>query len=289
MQLTRGQIIEAVQQTTNLPSFPDVVLKLQEELRRSEPSIARVGQIVEQDPALSARFLKVANSAYYSRIQKTTSIQHAVTRLGLEEARLLAMATGLVGQFGDFFRGDPQRFWVHSLAVALSVRIVVELGSKKISKELADSAVTGGLLHDLGVLILLHLFPKQYGELTKRVLEEGGVPIDAEYEQWGTDHGEVGEVLALRWGLPEPICQAIRYHHSPWAASPTHRLLVQLVHISDFVCNNQGFGRAESGFPEKFDQGAWDAIGLDLNQVPEIIQKVQDEGQRSAVFMGSFG
>jgi HD-like signal output (HDOD) protein len=289
MQMTRDKIIEAVQGTNDLPSFPDVVLKLQEEFRKSEPSIARVGQIVEQDPAISARFLKVANSAYYSRTQKISSIQNAVTRLGLEEARLLALATGLVSQFGDFGGGDPQRFWGHSLAVALSVRIMSELSSKAISESVADSAFTGGLLHDLGVLILFHLFPEPYGELTKIVMEKGGTPGDVEREQWGTDHGEVGEILALRWKLPESICQAIRYHHCPWEAAPKHRSLVQLVHLSDFVCNNQGFGRTESGFPEEFDQGAWDALGLDLNQVPEIIEQVRQEGQRSEVFMEAFG
>jgi len=289
MELTRERIIEAVEKTTTLPSFPEVVLRLQEELGKSEPSVLRVGQIVEQDPALSARFLKVANSAYYSRTQKTSSIQQSVTRLGLEEARLLALATALVSQFGGFGGGNPQRFWGHSLAVALSVRIMVDLGTAKISKGEADSCFSGGLLHDLGVLILYHLFPEEYAGLAKKVREEGGVPSNVEREWWGTDHGEVGEVLARRWKLPETICEVICHHHSPWAAAPQHRPLVQLVHLSDFVCNNQGFGRAESGFPEEFDQGAWEALGLDLNQVPEIIEKVRKEGQRSEVFMEAFG
>jgi HD-like signal output (HDOD) protein len=289
MELTREQIISAVEQTTSLPSFPEVVLRLQEELGKSEPSVLRIGQIVEQDPALSARFLKVANSAYYSRGQKTTSIQQAITRLGLAEARLLALATALVNQFGNFGGGNAQRFWGHSLAVALSVRIMVDLGKAEISKEAADSYFSGGLLHDLGVLVLFHIFPEEYAELTKEVQEKGGVPCDIEREYWGTDHGEVGGVLARLWKLPENICEAICHHHSPWAAAAEHRQLVQLVHLSDFVCNNQGFGRAESGFPEEFDQGAWEALGLDLEQVPEIIEKVQEEGQRSEVFLEAFG
>ncbi len=289
MTVTRENILKAAKKVSDLPSFPDVVVRLEHELGKHMPSLREVARIVEQDPMLSAQFLRVANSAYYSRVKATTSIAGAVNRLGFIEARKLAIATALIDRYKQHGGERPDLFWGHSLAVALATRAVSSFSTKELSEETMESSFAAGLLHDLGILVLLHIFPKEYEELTQEIRNQGGIASDIERSNWGVDHGEVGEVLAKQWKLPDAICQVIRYHHQPWLADPEHRTLVQLVHLSNFICNNQGFGRREAGFPDSFDHAAWDSLGLSLEQVPEITEKVSEEGERSTLFVKAFG
>lgn len=284
--LDRNQILEAATELDALPAFPEVIRQLEEELKRPLASVARAARIVESDPALATRFLAAANSAFYSRGRKITSIQQATARLGLAEARRIAMATALVGAYRQIELGDQRSFWIHSIAVGLTARVMARMASVSVPEDVLDTAYTVGLVHDLGIAAMHQIL----GEVYLAMLDdasEAGTPIwEEEQKLFDTDHGEVGEVLARTWELPEAVCAGIRYHHTPWLCTGEHRLLVTLVHLADFVCNNQGLGRLEEASPESFDDGAWDSLGLSLDQVPEIVAAVRAEGERSQAFWG---
>ena len=289
MTLTRERIIEAVKRTRNLPSVPDLVLRLEEELRKSHPSVNEITYIIEQDPSLSLRILSVANSAFYRRGKEATSVRQAMVRLGFMEIRRLAVAAVLIDSYKDFSGSSPQLFWGHSLAVAFATRIIAEFCQTRIDPQLVESSFTIGLLHDLGVLVLQMLYPKEYQVLVDDLLAEGGDISDREISAWDIDHGEVGGVLMQRWELPVAMCEAVQYHHYPYRCSGPSKVMAQLVHLADFVCSNQGFGRRTQVLPVSFDETAWDALGLSLDRTQEIIEKVREEGERSQVFMGAFG
>jgi two-component system cell cycle response regulator len=289
MTLSREHIIDAVKRTRNLPSIPDLVLRLEEELRKSQPSIDEMTKIIEQDPSLSLRILSVANSAFYRRGKEASSVRQAMVRLGFMEVRRLAVAAVLVDNYKNFSGGSPKLFWGHSVAVAYATRTIAGFCAAKLDPQLVESSFTVGLLHDLGVLVLQMLYPTEYQELTGKQLLEGGDISDKEFEAWGIDHGEVASILMQRWELPSAICEVIQHHHHPWSCPLLNKSMAQLVHIADFICNNQGFGRRLQVLPGTFDESAWDSLGLSLERVPEIIEKVKEEGERSQVFMGAFG
>ena len=288
-ELNRERIVEAISKAKNLPSVPNLVLELDRELAVAEPDINRISELIQQDLSLSARLLSVANSAFFRGATQTTSLRQALMRLGFLEARRMVVATALIENYRGFGGRSPELFWGHSLAVGLTTRTIARFSSNKLPDDVVESAFSVGLLHDLGVMALLHLFSEEYEQLLHKIEQEGGTSIDVEYECWGIDHGEVGEMLARRWELPESVCQGIRYHHQPWLASQNEQALVRLVHLANFVCNNQGYGRRESGFPDAFDHSSWQELGLEIEQVPEIITEVCKEGQRSRVFMDAFG
>jgi HD-like signal output (HDOD) protein len=289
MTLSREQIIEAVKRTKNLPSIPDLVLRLEEELRKSQPSIDEMTKIIEQDPSLSLRILSVANSAFYRRGKEATSVRQAMVRLGFMEVRRLAVAAVLMENYKNVSGGSSKLFWGHSLAVAFATRTIAGFCATKLDPQLVEASFTVGLLHDLGVLVFQMLYPEDYQELTGKQLLEGGDISDKESEAWGIDHGEAAAVLMQRWELPSAICEVVQHHHHPWSCPLPSKPMAQLVHIADFVCNNQGFGRRSQVLPGAFDENAWDSLGLSLDRVPEIIEKVKEEGERSHVFMGAFG
>jgi two-component system, cell cycle response regulator len=292
MTITREQIIEAVKHQKRLPSIPDLVMRLEKELQKKDPSIKEVSTLIEQDPALSLRILSVANSVFYSRGKEASSVKQAMLRLGFAEIRRLAIAAVLVENYRDFCGGSPALFWGHSLAVGLAARALTEFCSVKIENEITESAFTCGLLHDLGVMAFGQLFPSEYQAVVVKVLGRGGELSEAEIDTFGIDHGEVGAILMKGWELPDVMCKVVEFHHRPWRCNtenPSLMNLIYLVHLSDFICNNQGYGRRRQLLPESFDHMAWDALGLSLECVPEIIEKVRFEGERSQVFMNAFG
>lgn len=289
MTLTREQIIDAVKRTRNLPSVPDVVMRLEEELRSKQPSIDEVTKIIEHDPSLSLRILSVANSAFYRRGKEATSVKQAMVRLGFMEVRRLAVAVVLIDNYKSVSGGSPQLFWGHSLAVGFATKVVAAFCTVKPDPRMVEATFTIGLLHDLGVLVMQTLFPDDYQAMMDRLSQTGGEVCDLETETWAIDHGEVGAILMRRWELPETLCEAVQYHHRPWQCHSANKNIVQLVHLADFICSNQGYGRRTQALPAAFDESAWDSLGLSLDRVPEIIDKVREEGERSQVFMGAFG
>ena len=292
MTITRTQIIEALNQQTSLPSIPDLVIRLEAELRSEEPSMNDIAEIIEQDPALSLRLLSVANSAFYRRGREVSTVRQAMSRLGFEEIRRLAVAAVLVNSYKDLGKENPTLFWGHSLAVAFATKAVAGFCSVPLLQDAVTASFTCGLLHDVGILALNQLFSREYQELRGKRVLEGGDINRLETETFGIDHGEVGGELMRQWELPEQMCKVVTLHHRPWECDPADTetfQIVQLIHISDFICNNQGYGRRRQILPDAFEDSAWNALGLSLDHVPDIINMVRVEGERSQVFMNAFG
>jgi HD-like signal output (HDOD) protein len=282
---SRESLLTAIRGATSFPSFPDVVLRFEEELRRPEPSVAAVAGIVEQDPPLAAAVLRVANSAWYGAAREIAAVRAAVVRLGLDEMRRLVLTTAVYRRFAGYGGIDPRQFWLHSIATALLTRAIAQRSSAPIAPAAVDVAFTAGLLHDIGVLVLAWLVPDEYAELAAAIRRDGGTLCEREAARWNVDHAEAGELLARAWRLPEPIAAVVRHHHAPWLAEPAHRPVVQLVHLANFVSTNQGFGRSEEGFPEQFDDGAWTALALSHEDIPALIEDVRREGARCEQFV----
>ncbi len=293
MKLTRAEIIRKVKSLEDLPPFPAVVGELERQLADENVTTVKVARVVEQDSGLAMRFLKIANSALYHAVKEIISVEQAVTRLGLEEVRRVAIATALVNQFKQHSGEHPELYWQHGLTVALMTRTIAgKLQTSLPDVELA-TAFTAGLLHDIGELALLSLFPDACKERNK-VIEEQKIPLrQVELNLWGIQHGEIGELLARNWDLPEGICQVIRFHHHPWGADPQWRPLVHVVHMANFLCNNEGWSRLGTLQHEIHDERAWQTVGMSTEDgawkdldLPALVEEVRHQGEQSSTFLG---
>jgi len=199
----------------SLPSLPAMYAEIMAELQSPEASVARVAQIVSKDIGMTAKILQIINSAFFGLPRHVTSAAQAVGLLGLDTIKGLALTLQVLGQFDEKeMRGFPvERLWEHSLAVATSARQIAKL--RKSEEGIADDAFLAGLLHDVGILVLIKHLPIPYGRVLTLMEEKKISQWQAEKEVLGITHAEVGAYLLALWGLPDSIIEAVAYHHCP--------------------------------------------------------------------------
>ncbi|MEW5721837.1 MAG: HDOD domain-containing protein [Thermodesulfobacteriota bacterium] len=236
-------------QIERLAAMPQVVWQLVEALGDDRTDAARLEKLIEGDPALASKVLRLANSVYYGLAQKITTIRRAIVIIGFQELELLAVGAGLAEIFdlNKVPRGfDGQGLWTHSLAVSWVARELAEAVRHPIPGEV----MVAGLLHDLGKLVLAtHLVE----ELTA-ILEEtrSGAPYHLVEEELGLRHTTIGYWLASRWGLPEVHLSAIRHHHSLPANDP-YLNSTCLVAQADVMVKDLAFGLVQTSAPVNQD------------------------------------
>jgi putative nucleotidyltransferase with HDIG domain len=225
----------------DLPTLPTVipqVLRIVENRRSSAGDLARV---IGADQSLASRILRLANSAFYGFRREITSISHAVVLLGYDTVKSMVLAATVFDTLRDGDSGktfDRQGFWLHAVATATAARTVAR-GLRLVDP---DQAFVGGLLHDIGKVVLDRYFFRRYAEAAKLAGELPCLIREAEEIIFGVDHAEVGRWLAERWRLPRAIVEPIAFHHLPSAGAPEHWGLSATIHLADVVARNAGIG-----------------------------------------------
>jgi HD-like signal output (HDOD) protein/CheY-like chemotaxis protein len=202
----------AVGRVDQLPPLPEVYRVLQVELERPEVALRRVATVIERDPALVAKLLKIANSAFFGGPRKITSLNDAVTRLGVGVIQGLALATVFDQQDRRVERAGLGQLHDHSLEVAMVARTI--------APSLGDVSFTAALLADTGKLVLGLGVPDDCTAVWDRATAEGRPSHEAERAAWGVDHPAIGAYLLALWGLPEEIVDAVARHHDPADTGP---------------------------------------------------------------------
>jgi HD-like signal output (HDOD) protein len=276
-----------------LPTMPQVLFKVEEALRDEKSAGTRIGAIVSQDPALTASVLRVANSIVYRGRTSTpiSSVPQAVGRLGFNEVKRICMSSALIRAFEGFGKGiDHVEFWRHCVTVGMATRIFLQ-HSRDLALQAgdaADDAFTAGLLHDVGMLVMDQFFPEQFAQVRAQAESSGAPLAAAENKVLGIQHGEIGGILLATWRLPTRVVDAVSWHHDPDRAAPDHRTVAQMVHLADFMCVNQSIGDTLEGFYDDFSSGAWHDLGLSADQVPQMLEDLKEESERSDVLGGAF-
>ncbi len=254
-----------VANVTQLVSLPDVFLRFEKELNNPTASSESLADILVADPDITSRLLSLANSAFFGFSTRVETVHRALVLIGTSQVRDLILATVVVERFSKLPIGilDMAQFWRHSIATASLARALgVELRIRA-----ADKLFIGGLLHDIGRLVLVLERADDMAEALLRV-QDADVALDAvEREIFGFDHGQVGEALAKAWSLPESVSDMIAGHHSP------NTLLkpdVDLVHLADVMAHAFGWGRSGQRLIPPICLESWERTGLDIDAIDEV-------------------
>jgi putative nucleotidyltransferase with HDIG domain len=281
----RSTFLDDVGRLDQLPSLPTIVTQLMEVIDDPLASALDVAHILREDPPLTARVLRMANSALYGGRTRIMSVPQAVLRLGMLEIRNVVVSLTLINAMARFGRRLNYRsFWHHSLTVALATETLTRLvPAEDVTDD--DGAFATGLLHDIGRLLLDQFYPQAYDEAA-RVAEEQKIPlIDAERRTLEMDHAEIGALLAGRWSLPEPIVRGIRYHHTPDDAPPSGRRIAGLVRLAEQVCAANELGDPLEGEPAADPVAALARLGVGADRSAGVIQATVASAKKSAVLL----
>ena len=239
--LMHDEKLEAiVANMTSLPSLPEQYEQIMQELQSEEPSLQKVGQIIESDVAMSAKILQLVNSAFFGLARHMSSPSEAAMYLGVDVLKSLVLTTGVFSQFeGDKIdSGILHAIWTHSTSVGSL--------AKKIAREetgdnlFADYALMGGLLIDVGKLVFATSFSDRFTQVLSATAS-GDVPdYVAEQDVFGHSHMDVGAYLVGLWGLPNPVVECVAYHHTPNACVETGFTPLSAVHIAHAIVAGDG-------------------------------------------------
>ena len=202
-----------VSRTESLPSLPDLYGKLMEEIRTSEGSLQRVGEIVETDLSMSAKLVQLVSSAFFGLPRKISSPSEAVMLLGLETVKSLALTMGLFSKFDESTLSfiPIENIYEHSMKTGLMAREIAKMEGA--DEEMVGETFMTGLLHDVGKLLLGHNIPEVYRGVFELSAREGIPFNEAEMEIIGATHGEVGAFLLGLWGLSDAVVEGVAFHH----------------------------------------------------------------------------
>jgi len=216
--LADDSIKRIIADINTLPSLPPLYVELMEELQSPRVSIQRIASIVSKDIGMTAKILQLVNSAFFGLQQHVSSPFQAVTLLGIDTIRALVLSVHIFSHFDSKISSIPlERIWNHSLLTGILAKAIAKEENQK--QIVIEDSFTAGLLHDVGKLILSVYIPEQYHEVQERA-KSGKISLcDSEKETFGVTHCEVGAYLTGLWGLPDPIVEALAFHHDP-AACP---------------------------------------------------------------------
>lgn len=254
-------------ETKEIPHIPKIVQELIASFNDENTDIDTLSSKVSQDTALTAKVLRLANSAYYGLSREVVTANDAVLLLGFSTLRTMVMASGLSSTFKAQDGFDPKTFWEESFAIAELAKWVASY-NKSID---ADIGFTCGMLHNIGSVMIRLNKPKEAKDIDEK-LALGGLRHEIEYAQLGFDYTDIGAELAKRWKFPQLIQDAIKQQNNP-----SDSLYASVINIAKYLyeARQQGLGHAH--IIEHFPNEIAVTIGLDtealcsnLNDIREI-------------------
>jgi putative nucleotidyltransferase with HDIG domain len=264
-------VLKGVDGLKPLPTTVTRALKLMEE---PDTSIRQIVAVIAVDQALSARLLKFANSAYYGFPHQVTTLHEAVTRLGLRRTKNLLFTlsySSLLGRRVASYNLGNGELWRHSIAVAMASQRLAE----RVAYAAPDEAYMGGLLHDIGKLMLDQYFKVNWDHLLGLGQTYQLTLIEAEKRLLGLDHAEVGAELARKWELPACLVEAIAYHHFPGAAVTSPKLAA-IVHLADVIALRLGIGLPHPDFLHQPHLEALEILSLTIEELEFLTDQYQE-------------
>jgi len=230
-----AQFLSRIEAARNLPSLPQVLLKLIEACRNEEKSIRDIAQIISGDSALSVRILGIVNSPFYRRAEKIVRMDDALFQLGRDTVRSIAISASIHQVFSrvngrSLF--NMKLYWRHALLCAVLARRLAE----KTSYKAPELAFLSGILHDVGRLVLWVNFPDEYGKVLQAARNRSDALLEGELRM-GITHAEAGSWLLTRWGLDAFTADAARYHHEPLDRIQSSFPLIKIIYAANILAD----------------------------------------------------
>ena len=270
---------ELISQTTELVSLPDIYVRIKAVIYDPNSTMTDVADVLSHDPAICARMLKVANSAFFGAPSRVETVKAAIRLLGTQQVHDLVLAATITKTFPDIPGNliSMEDFWINSLRCGLLARLLAE----QCNSRDGERFFLASLLHDMGHLIMYQTVPEESQEALITARQDNKPLYMVERDIVGCDYGQVGSQLMESWNFPENWIQAVRYQNEP-ADVQDFSFEASIMHLSVRMKDMDSAAEAPVRDLTMIDPIAWEATGLSEDMVEPLLVEA-DEQLESAV------
>jgi putative nucleotidyltransferase with HDIG domain len=252
----------------SMPTLPGLVSKLSALTEDNKTSAQEMARIVSMDQVLSAKVLKLVNSAFYGFSRRVSTVSNAIILLGGNVVRSLTISSSIF----EIMEKNIVGLWEHSMGVAVAANVI----ARELKLPEPEETSTAALLHDIGKVILKIRLEDEYDRVDALVDEKDLTVVEAEQQLLGTTHAEIGEWVAQSWLLPEKLVEPIACHHNV-ERSLAHRAKTSVIHIADALIKASGFGLSGDDIVPQIQPAAWSKLELTESKLASIIDQIEDK------------
>lgn len=284
--MTKDDVIKNVLNSSSLPTLPAVASKIISLSTKEDTSIREIAELISKDVSLSAKVLKIANSAFYSFPFKISTINQAVSRIGTNAIRSLILSFSFLSVKGDnntkYF--NYEKFLEKSLSAAVAAKLIME----EIDKNEPEEIFIAALLKEIGELIIARTFPQLYDQIFSQGVTDTEGLLALEEKIIGADHVCIGYEVVKSWGFPSVLLIPIQYHHSPEKYKSNDKKLklnTNVVYLSGLIVNIL-YSNKPKEFHSKFIEESRMILGFNDKIIADILMNVDGEIMQVAEYFG---
>lgn len=267
----------------DLPTLPDVVAKVMKAVSNPMSTANDLNEIISVDQALTFKVLRLANSAYYGFPQEITNITQAVTILGFNTIRNLALSVSVHKMlFGGGERPlfSHREFWKHSVGTAVAAKLI----ARRVGYKSEENAFTAGLMHDIGKNVFDQYMRKEFIQALEMSSKQKKPLWEAEREVLGMDHGTMGSLMAEKWNLPRDLRDAIHWHNNP-DEQENDEMLVSIVHAANQLCRKAQVGHGGDYGDAGLDRAVAKVLMLQGNDYEKFLEELANNMREAESFL----
>ncbi len=260
-------------EVVTLPSLPSTVIQITNLVNDPDSSMADIAKAISGDPSIALKTLRLVNSAYYALPNKITSVDHALSMLGMKVVKNIVFTASVF----DTLQCGEDALLKHNVACGMAMQYLMDSDLLDKSKfEHQDEAFIYGLLHDVGKIIFAQHLSEQIGKVADLCSKNPFTWTQAEKEIIGVTHSEVGARLAENWQLSPTLVATIAGHHDLNECTESgHVMSAAIMGIADYITYQAGYP-CSAGISVSLDNIFWETVGFDESDVADVIQKVAD-------------
>jgi HD-like signal output (HDOD) protein len=269
-----------------MPSLPTTVSKVLEVCNNPKTSPIDLDHVIQLDPVLMGRVLKLINSAYYGLGTQITSLVRAIIMLGVNTVKNLALSSAVLDRVSskkDFRALGMEGFWRHSLCVGVTAKLIAK--KRGVDPKNLEEYFAAGLLHDIGKIPLNNALAEGYVAAMSMADRERLPLREAELRVLGIDHCEAGGIVSDNWRLTGAIADTVRWHHSLSEYEGEYSDVLRSVAVADYFANREEIGFSGNRYPEKIDPETYALLGIDKSLLEELDEPVNAEIEKAKVFL----
>ncbi|MFQ5489557.1 MAG: HDOD domain-containing protein [Phycisphaerae bacterium] len=270
-------VTKALASIGDIATLPEVTVKIIEIVEDHNSTARDLHQVIKTDPALSAKVLKVVNSAFYGLPGQIASVDRAIVLLGMSAVKNISVAASIArlfktGNMSEQF--SAKDLWRHSVSVGVAAKLITKASGQQAG---LDEIFLAGLIHDIGILVERQAYAEQLAEVINRCAAGEGGFRELETKIIGAEHQEFGDGLTTKWKFPRHLRAVVGCHHDPGRLSQELQKLGYTIFIADVLCCQERIGFCLTAADEEITDEDLNAAGISRDQLEEIRSGLEEE------------